>query len=348
VLTLAESLLNADQHIAANRTQIAYDYNQRILENQSLQVAGGPTSNASAIAVFPSGAGGRAINSTNVTITGNGVNGPDIMDMGLGQIKDLANPTASQDAATKNYVDNGDTAGVQSGKAYTDSYSSQWLSDSSMKLAFANQTVLKGGTSFTVNSSTHYILVQLIGGGGGGGGVSANAADVGGGGGSGGYAMKFFTVTPSTAYSYSIGAGGTAGSSSGGVAGTGGPTTFTVSGVTVTANGGSGGNFMAGSTAANVTFGGAGAAVSTNGDVNGAGNPGQPGIKLTTTMGMSGAGGSSVWGGGGKGRDYPSGTNLAGIAGAGCGGGGSGGLSGGAVQVGGAGAAGCIVIWEYT
>jgi ribosomal protein S11 len=339
--------LTLDQHIASNDTMIL----SAELLNTSTKIAGGTASgstavNASSIPVFTDSLG-RAVNGTNVTITGNGVNGPNILDMGLGQVRDMADPTASQDAATKNYVDTEDAADVTAAKAYTDTNASKWLSVTSNRFAYSNTTVLKAGTSFTVNSTTHFIVVELVGGGGGGGGASANAADVGGGGGSGGYAMKFFPVTPSAAYTYAIGAGGTAGPSTGGVAGAGGASSFTVSGVTVTANGGSGGNYMAGSTAANVTFGGAGATVSTNGDVNGAGDPGQPGIKLTTSMGMSGAGGSSVWGGGGKGRDYPSGTNVAGNAGAGCGGGGSGGLSGGAARAGGAGAQGCITVWEY-
>ncbi len=352
VLTLADSLLSADQHIAVNRSQIAYDYNQRILENQSLQVAGGPTSNTSAIAVFPSGAAGRAINSTNVTITGNGVNGPNVMDMGLGQIKDLADPTASQDVATKKYVDTGYAQVQQSANAYTDSYSSQWLSATNTKFAFANTTELLSGTgqTFTLNSTSPTRLVQfeIMGGGGGGGGAkgAANNLGLGGGGGAGGYCRV--TVPAPLAFravTFTVGVNGTAGLQTPTAGGNGAGSSVTYNGVTYTANGGSGGATLAsGTTAASFAAGGAGAAVSTGCDINGAGAPGGFALRTSGTVGISGFGAGTAWGGAGNSLT----AAAAGNAGFGYGSGGGGGWSGSTTgQKGGMGGMGVVIITEY-
>ena len=352
VLTLADSLLSADQHIAANRTQIAYDYNQRILENQSLQVAGGPTSNTSAIAIFPSGAAGRAINSTNVTITGNGVNGPNIMDMGLGQVRDMADPTASQDATTKGYVDTRYSQAVQSSNAYTDSYSSQWLSSTNTKFAFANTTRLLSGSglTFTLNSTSPTRLVQfeIMGGGGGGGGAKGGSSTLGlgGGGGAGGYCRVTVTAPLSVrGVTFTVGVNGTAGLPTPTAGGNGAASSVTYNGITYTANGGSGGaTLAAASTAASFAAGGAGAAVSTNCDINGAGAPGGYALRTSGTVGISGFGAGTAWGGAGNSLT----AAAAGNAGVGYGSGGGGGWSGTTTaQPGGMGGMGVIIVTEY-
>lgn len=207
--------------------------------------------------------------------------------------------------------------------------------------------ILTSGTSYTTPAGCTSIYVECVGAGGAGGGSSAtNAAasvGAGGGGGGGGYAAKYFTVTPSTAYTYAIGVGGTASSANDGNAG--GNTTFTVSGVTITGGGGSGGPSSSNSAFGSAT--GAGG-VGTNGDINAPGNAGVRPSRISMTSGgaglSGGSGGSSYFAGGGRG-----GTNAAGSAGedGGGGGGASTGPSSGTSRSGGAGGDGIIRVWEF-
>lgn len=184
--------------------------------------------------------------------------------------------------------------------------------------------VLTSGTSYTTPAGCNAIYVEQQGAG-GGGGQSTNAGT--GGGGGGAYCATYFSVSPSTAYSYAIGAGGSAGTA-------GGNTTFTVGATTVTAGGGGG------STGAN----GGSAGTGTNGNINIAGGGGNDGFTIATTtpLKVCNAGGASMFGKGG-----PSGSStgtLTGSSGTGYGGGGSGGTGG---NAGGSGSAGVIRIWEY-
>lgn len=202
---------------------------------------------------------------------------------------------------------------------------------------------LTSGTTYTPTSGTKKILVRMWGGGGAGGGCSAVAGCAGGGGGSGGYAEYFFSGVTGT-YAYVIGAGGTG--NSGAAGGVGSSTTMTISGTTITAFGGSGGAFTAGSAAIKFMLGGAGGVISTNGHVNGAGIPGNNGMTSTVnTVVMSGAGGSTSLGGGGNGRSTTGAGNAA-ITNTGSGGGGAAATAG-TAGAGGAGAAGMIIITEF-
>jgi len=206
------------------------------------------------------------------------------------------------------------------------------------------------GTTHTTQAATHTVVVQLIGGGGGGGGSKSNtsAAAAAGGGGSGGFAQKLFAVSPSTDYTYAIGAAGTAGDNSPGAGGAGGNTTFTVGATTVTAYGGSGGGAGATGTAVVATLGGAGAIVSVNGDLNMTGQPGQWGLRESAAAAVSGVGGGSQIGGGGQAVSITSGAtagNPGGVYGAG----GSGAASvGNNAAAGGAGSKGVVVVWEFS
>ena len=194
--------------------------------------------------------------------------------------------------------------------------------------------VLTSGTSYTTPANCTSIYVEAVGG--GGGGAGSQGSGTGGGGGSGGYCAKYFTVTASVAYSYVIGAGGTAGTAGGGGAnaGTGGSTTFTVGVTTITAAGGAGGIAEG--------AGGSGGAC-TNGDMNIKGSGGGAGSGLTGTV-QSGSGGSSFFGGGASNKS-PFNAGSAGESG----GGGSGGASVTASSAaGGAGGNGLIRIWEYS
>lgn len=201
------------------------------------------------------------------------------------------------------------------------------VQSSSGRLLRAPQ-VLTSGTSYTTPADCNSIYVEAVGGGGGGGGAT-NAQAAGGGGGAGAYCAKHFSVSPSTAYSYVIGAGGSAGS-------TGGNTTFTVGGTTITAGGGTGGSGSS-ATSAQGTLGGAGG-TATNGDLNTSGSGGGTGVCATTSNPVGGAGGNSFFGGGGRG-----GGTIGSAGSTGGGGGGGTGNSG----TGGAGGSGLIRIWEY-
>ena len=206
--------------------------------------------------------------------------------------------------------------------------------------------VLIAGVSYTPTRGTKAIEVELVGGGGGGGGATTAAVSAAsaGGGAAGGYASKRYTGIGAGPYTYAVGAAGAAGTDAGGTGGTGGDSTFTDGVTLVTAKGGLGGVGMAAGVVAEFSAGGAGV-VPTNGDINAPGDPGSPGARLSGTMGCSGAGGSSPWGGGGVGLAAAG----VGSAGGGRGGGGAGGLvlNGSAAVAGGAGAAGALRISEY-
>lgn len=209
-------------------------------------------------------------------------------------------------------------------------------------------SVLTSGTSFTTSSSTNSILVELLGGGGGGGGTTGGTgySGAGGGGGASGYARKLFAVSPSTSYTYAIGAAGTGGANTGGTGGTGGNSTFAVGAVTVTANGGSGGVGMTGAGTALFVLGGAGGLVSTNGDLNCVGQPGGKGERVSVTVFASGEGAPSLFGGGGIGLIAAANGNAGGVYGSGGGGATSSGVN--TSRTGGAGAQGVIVVWEFS
>ena len=210
-------------------------------------------------------------------------------------------------------------------------------------------TVLTSGTSVTVSAKTNYIRLRMQAGGGGGGGADTAATNgaVGGGGAAGGYLEKFLGVTPSTAYTYAIGAAGAAGAAAAGLGGTGGDTEFTVGVLPMfSAKGGPGGVGMAAGTANLFALGGASPVVSTNGDVNSGGEPGRAALRLSASIACAGAGGSGVFGAGGNSRN----TQGTGNTGVGFGAGGGGGccLSAGAAAAGGPGLEGIIVMDEYT
>jgi len=196
--------------------------------------------------------------------------------------------------------------------------------------------ILTSGTSYTTPAGCTKIYVELIGGGGASGSVNGTNGNASGGAGSGAYAAKLFTVTPSTAYSYAIGAAGSPGASGNNNGGDGGDTTFTVGATTVTAGGGKGGK-GASSGAGNGGVGG----TATNGDLNVNGNPGGNGIFSTTTA-AGGNGGGSFFGGAGLGSS----SGAAGTSGSGGGGVSNPGTT--LSKAGLAGGAGLIRIWEFS
>lgn len=208
-------------------------------------------------------------------------------------------------------------------------------------------TILTTGTSFVTTSLTTSIRVRVQGGGGGGGGCTsvAAAAAAAGGGGAGAYAERLFTVIPSTAYAYTIGAAGAG--VSGAAGNNGGSSTFVVGGVTVTAPGGTGAPVATAATTLTNRAGGAGGVLATNGDWNAGGAPGEYGSVLivATPILASGNGGSCIYGAGGLGIvAVGNGNNAAGF---GAGGGGSA-TGASAVRTGGNGGAGVICLEEFS
>lgn len=187
------------------------------------------------------------------------------------------------------------------------------------------------------------IKVTVVGGGGAGGGSGAAIGAVGSGGGSGGVTIKYINnVTQlGNSFTYIIGVGGTGGTGAGG---TGSTSAFILGTTSVSANGGTGGNFGV----ANVhVVGGSGASASTTGDIN---IPGTPGNKATATAAVntasSGEGGSNMFGGGGL--PVRNTANLPGNSGAiNTGAGGSGGAANTAVNNNGGNGGSGIIIVEY-
>jgi len=205
------------------------------------------------------------------------------------------------------------------------------------------QTLTTSGT-YTPTTGTTDIMVRMVGGGGGGAGATgiSSGCSAGGGGGSGAYAEKYYTVISGT-YGYTIGAAGAAGTATGS-GGAGGSTIFTGP-TTVTAPGGSGGIYTLGAAAVKTFLGGAGGAIATGGDVMTLGQPGGYGVCLSGTVGVSGFGAPSHFGGGGNSINVAAVGNAA-VANTGAGGGGAISLTT-TGKAGGAGGTGVIVIWEY-
>lgn len=198
-----------------------------------------------------------------------------------------------------------------------------------------NVRTFTASATYTPTTGTKAIKVTLTGGGGGGGGCQATTTSntfSGGGGGAGATVIAWIT-SPASSYSVTIGAGGAGGV--GAAAGSAGGNSVFGS---LTAGGGGG----ASRTSANNTPGGNGG-TATGGIVNirgGDGSDGQTGIYFVT-----GNGGASFWGGGG--RAGAGGGLVAKAAGSGGGGAYDMGLNGNS-YTGGAGAAGIVMIEEYS
>jgi len=213
--------------------------------------------------------------------------------------------------------------------------------------------ITHGTTTYSPSTGTQAIQVELIGGGGGGGACSgpSSSNSAGGGGGSGGY-VRFMVANPVGPYTVAVGAGGggaVAATNTNGTAG--GATTFTVGATTYSAGGGQGGIY---SSAGTVGTGGAGGTNSGGTPpVTISGTQGGAGLQTGGTaasLAISGAGGSSVLGGGAPGNEIVatggSGGNNA-VTNTGSGGSGGVALANNTKEAGGNGANGLIIITEY-
>lgn len=198
-----------------------------------------------------------------------------------------------------------------------------------------NVRTLTSSAIYTPTAGTKAIKVTLTGGGGGGGGCQAAttaATFSGAGGGAGGTVIAWIT-SPASSYSVTIGAGG-AGGVGANAGSNGGNSVFGA----LTAGGGGGGQKVsATSTPGGVSGTASGGLVNIRG---GDGNDGQIGAYLVT-----GSGGSSLWGGGG--RPGAGGGNVGKAFGSGGGGAYDTALTN-TSYTGGAGAAGILVVEEYS
>lgn len=132
-----------------------------------------------------------------------------------------------------------------------------------------NIEVLTSGTSWTCPAGIYKAKIRGVGGGGSGGRSNTTIPSCSGAG--GGYFEAVISVTPGTAYTYAIGAGGGAATVNNTAGTAGGNTTFNDGVTTYTGNGGSAGSATAASgTSTPLVVGG----TATNGSINVRGGPG--------------------------------------------------------------------------
>jgi hypothetical protein len=207
-----------------------------------------------------------------------------------------------------------DTILYGEGRAYFYEPSSlRWIPIREAGRIAGTTTEITANGSYTVPDGVTKIRVEMVGGGGGGGGASGTAAQaaVGGGGGSGAYAEAIINVTAGTVITVDIGSGASGGNTSGSSGSSGGTTRLTNAGtaqVLAEAKGGSGGTGMATGTTPLTVAGGSPGEIDNplstgSTSVRGAGNPGQPGLRFSATIAISGTGGASAFGRGGSGRN---------------------------------------------
>lgn len=208
------------------------------------------------------------------------------------------------------------------------------------------QTLSATGT-YTAHAGMVNCIIAAQGGGAGGGGTASAGGSVGSGGGGGGAGGCSWTLATAATVAGSqvvtIGAAGAAGAAGNNAGGNGGDTSV---GALCIGKGGTGGAGSTGVNASGLASGGAGGVAGT-GTIAIPGASGGSTAAPATAAGLSGAGGSSIFGKGGVARATA--TTLDGAAGTGYGAGGSGGASfnGGGAAAGAVGTAGYVVVIEF-
>ncbi|SEK02613.1 hypothetical protein [Paraburkholderia tropica] len=199
--------------------------------------------------------------------------------------------------------------------------------------------VLTTSGTYTPDTGTNSVITEQCGGGGAGGGAAATSTGQlsGGAGGSAGGYIKSRLTSGFSGVTVTIGAGGVA--ASGAAGGAGGNTVFG----TLTANGGSGGVSQGPGTTFNANNNSNAGTASGGTIINLNGQLGTAAFGNTAIIG--GIGGDSPLGAGG----YPGFSGTAGTAGTGycAGGGGTANGASQAANIGGAGAKGVVIVWEY-
>lgn len=193
--------------------------------------------------------------------------------------------------------------------------------------------------TYTPSTGVRAILVECQGPGGGGGGAVQTGTDsgLGSGGGAGGYTRGWITPVAGS-YSYAVGQGGSGGS------GNGNPGSANTTFDTMIAGPGAAGLGGVSGSIATVLGGGNGGSASGGNLLNISGGAGGMAIQLTAGLHVSGKGGNSISGIGGKEVYNQPGGNGTGY---GSGGAGASAAPGSSNRSGGNGANGLIIIWEY-
>lgn len=211
-------------------------------------------------------------------------------------------------------------------------------------LIASTQQLFTTGTAATYTRPAGCILIKvtLIGGGGGGGGCATGASTAGaGGGGGGGGTCVGWIASPASTYTYTVGTGGAGGSAGNNDGTAGNDTTFS----TLTANGGGAGLGSAATATASFSSFVAPGGVFSGQTYGASGGAGTPGIILSASAALGGAGGGTLF-------SLPNVAKIAsgaGNVGNTPGGGGGGGcqLSNGGTKAGGTGGAGRIIVEEF-
>lgn len=227
----------------------------------------------------------------------------------------------------------------------------QQASPTALTITPPSSQVFTGSGTWTKPTGCTRIVIEAVGGGGGSGGINGTAAASGvtAGGGSGFYGMTgVLDVSAVVSAAVTIGAAGTAGNATTN-GGNGGNTAITIGATTYTWSGGGGSDFRnAGTSTFSSMEGGLGG---TGTNVTGGSEQGTTGVFSHTDLNVtSGAGGSTPLGTGGRAiHAFLSGVVSGGqaAAGRGAGGGGAINLSTNSDQLGAAGTAGYMRIWEY-
>lgn len=203
--------------------------------------------------------------------------------------------------------------------------------------------VISVSGTYAPTPGTNAVEVTVVGGGGGGGGTAAMGPSqfgAGGGGGSGGWATSYLATGFSGA-AITIGSGG-----AGGIGGANGSVGGTSSFGAVTADGGDGGAFGVPTAGGSCQVGGSGGLAAGGNRLNAVGAGGGAAVAFTNGNQLSGAGGSTPFGGGGASRNANTNPGRGG-GGPGAGGGGAVGQSNASAQNGGNGSSGVVIIREY-
>lgn len=206
--------------------------------------------------------------------------------------------------------------------------------------------IYTGNDTWTKPAGLKFVIVEVqAGGGSGGGGVlnGGSGAGIGGGGGAGGYGMsKLLAADLAATVAVTVGAGGAAVSTTAGNAGN--TSSF---GTHVVTAGGSGGG-ISNSAPPSISLGSNGGTVSA-GQIQVPGAPGIAAVAQSATKAVSGSGGSSRFGGGGRAVGSNGGVDTTGIAGTGKGSGGGGAINfdNSSAAASGAGTDGIVIVREY-
>jgi hypothetical protein len=212
--------------------------------------------------------------------------------------------------------------------------------------------VFDSDTTWSRETGTVRVIVEVLGGGGGGGGAAASNANdetgIGGGGGAGGYAIAEIDVSSINSASITVGSGGSGGSAGGNSGSAGGNSEWSDGTNTVTGNGGNGGGTGGPSNSIQFVGNSASGGNASGGDVNVTGEGSVENPSFAGGISGTGPGGSTIYGSSPR-QNATTGSKDGGD-GNGFGSGGTGGVStnnAGNAAAGGNGGPGIVIVREY-